>query len=84
MGGFAGETLRDGSCVLFYLLRGVKGSGSIVDAETASGVDVADVVAVFAQVGDEADDAGESGSEGIDFADLRADVNGNSGWVEPL
>ncbi len=84
MGGFAGETLRESSCVFFYLLRGVKGSGSVVDAEAAAGVDVADVVAVFAQVGDEAGDAGEGGGEGVDFANLRADVDGDSGGVEPL
>ena len=58
--------------------------GAVVDAEAAAGVDVADVVAVFAKVGDEADDASEGGGEGIDFADLRADVDGDSGCVEPL
>ncbi len=41
-------------------------------------------MAVFAQVGDEAGDSGESGGEGIDFADLRADVDGDAGGVEPL
>ncbi len=57
---------------------------AVVDAEAAAGVDVADVVAVFAEVGDEAGDAGEGGGEGIDFADLRADVDGDAGGVEPL
>ncbi len=58
--------------------------GAVVDAEASAGVDVADVVAVFAQVGDEGGDAGEGGGEGIDFADLGADVDGDSGGVEPL
>ena len=85
VGGLVGETLSEGGGVFFYLLGGVEGgSGSVVDAEAAAGVDVADVVAVFAEVGDEAGDAGEGGGEGIDFADLRADVDGDSGGVEPL
>ncbi len=63
---------------------GSNGAGAVVDAEAAAGVDVADVVAVFAQVGDETGDAGERGGEGIDFADLRADVDGDAGGVEPL
>ena len=56
----------------------------VVDAEAAAGVDVADVVAVAAEVGDEAGDAGECGGEGIYLADLRADVDGDAGGVEPL
>jgi hypothetical protein len=83
VGGFVGETFVEGGSVLFYLPGGVEGAGSVVDAEAAAGVDVADVVAVLAQVGDEAGDTGESGGEGVDFADLGADVDGDAGGVEP-
>ena len=62
----------------------MEGGGAVVDAETAAGVDVADVVAVFAEVGDEAGDAGEGGGEGIDLADLRADVDADAGGVKPF
>ncbi len=58
--------------------------GGVVDTEAATGVDVADVVAVLAQFGDEAGDAGESGGEGGYLADLRADVDGDSGGIEPV
>ena len=41
-------------------------------------------MAISAEVGDEAGDASEGGGEGIDFADLGADVDGDSGGIEPL
>ncbi len=46
--GLAGETFGESCGVLFYLFCGVECSGAVVDAEAASGVDVADVVAVLA------------------------------------
>ena len=88
VGGFVGESLGEGGCVFLDLLCGVVcragGVGSVVDAEPAAGVDVADVVAITAQIGDEGGDTSERGGEGVDFADLRADVDGDAGGVEPL
>ncbi len=39
-------------------------------------------MAVFAEIGDETGDTGERRGEGVDFADLRADMDGDSCGVE--
>ncbi len=79
-----GQSFGQGGSVLFDLMGRVEGAVTIVDAEASSGVDVADVVAVFAKVGDEASDSSEGCGEGVDFADLRADVDADTGGVKPF
>jgi hypothetical protein len=83
MGGIGGEAFGEGRGVLRDLPGGIESGGAVVDAKAAAGVDVTDIVAVLSQVGDEGGDTGERGGEGFDFADLRANVDGDSGGIEP-
>jgi len=84
MSRLVGEALREGCGISLNLMGGVEGTVAVVDAEAASGVDVADVVAVFAEVGDKAGDSSQSCGEGIDLADLRADVDADACGIEPF
>lgn len=84
MGAVVGEALVQGGGVAVDLMGGVEGRVAVVDAEAASGVDGADVVAVVAKLRDKRGDACECGGEGVDFADLRADVDGDAVGLEPF
>lgn len=84
MGLFVGEAFGESCGIALDLVCCVKGSVGIVDAEAATGVDGANVVAVATKLGDECGDAFECSGEGIDLADLRADVDGDAVGLEPF
>ena len=63
---------------------GAEGFVGVFDAEATTGVDVGEMDAVSAELLDKGGHAVEGGAEGVHGADLRADVDADTGRDEPL